>query len=172
MGLMDILQHYANPGAAGDPQAVPAHFDEVARSAPTDAVGGGVAEAFRSDRTPPFQQLVAQLFGRSSPQQRAGVLEHLLSSVAPGALAGLGGGAFAKMLGQGNAAAPQVSPAQAAQVTPEQVDQLAAQAQQHDPGVMEKIGAYYAAHPDLVKTLGTAALTVALASIAGRMRSK
>ena len=172
MGLMDILQHYANPGAAGDPQAVPAHFDEVARSAPPDAVGGGVAEAFRSDRTPPFQQLVAQLFGRSSPQQRAGVLEHLLSSVAPGALAGLGGGAFAKMLGQGNAAAPQVSPAQAAQVTPKQVDQLAAKAQQHDPGVMEKIGAYYAAHPDLVKTLGTAALTVALASIAGRMRSK
>ena len=172
MGLMDILQHYANPVTARDPQAVPAHFDEVARSAPTDAVGSGVAEAFRSDRTPPFQQLVAQLFGRSSPQQRAGVLEHLLSSVAPGALAGMGGGAFAKMLGQGNTAPPQVSPAQAAQVTPEQVDQLAAQAQQHDPGVMEKIGTYYAAHPDLVKTLGSAALTIALASIAGRMRSK
>ena len=172
MGLMDILQHYVNPGAAGDSQAASAHFDEVARSAPTDALGGGVAEAFRSDRTPPFQQLVAQMFGRSNPQQRAGVLEHLLSSVGPGALAGLGGGALAKILGQGNATKPQISPEQAAQVTPEQVDQLAAQAQQHDPGVMDKIGAYYAAHPDLVKTLGTAALTVALASIAGRMRSK
>jgi hypothetical protein len=76
------------------------------------------------------------------------------------------------MLGQGNAAPPQISPAQAAQVTPEQVSLLAAQAQQHDPGVMEKIGTYYAAHPDLVKTLGSVALTVALASIAGRMRSR
>ena len=177
MGLMDILQHYANPdannpGAAGDPQALPAHFDEVARSAPPEAIGSGVAEAFRSDRTAPFQQLVAQMFGRSNPQQRAGVLEHLLSSVGPGALAGLGGGVFTKMFGQNNGSAPQVSPAQAAQITPEQVDQLAAQAQQHDPGVMDKIGGYYAAHPDLVKTLGSAALAVTLASIAGHMRSR
>lgn len=172
MGLMDILQHYANPGATGDPHTAAAHFDEVARTAPGDAVGSGVAEAFRSDRTPPFGQMVAQLFGQSNPQQRAGVLNQLLSSVAPGVLAGLGGGAVAKILGQGIAAPSQVSPSQAAQVTPEQVDQLATQAHQHDPGVVEKIGGFYSAHPDLVKTLGSVALTVVLASIAGRMRSR
>lgn len=172
MGLMDILQQYANQGAAGDPRTVSAHFDEVARAAPPDAVGGGVAEAFRSDRTPPFGQIVAQLFGQSNPQQRAGVLNQLLSSVAPGMLGRLAGGVFAKMLGQGNAGAPQVSPSQAGQITPEQVEQVATHAEQHDSGVVDRIGEFYSAHPSLVKTLGSAALTIALASIAGRMRAQ
>ena len=175
MGLMDILQHYANPGATGDANAAPGHFDEVARSAPAEAVGNGVAEAFRSDSTPPFGQMVAQLFGQSNPQQRAGLLNQLLASVGPGVLASLGGGALAKMLGQGNSAgaAPvQVSPAQAQQLTPVQVDQLATQAHKHDPGVIDKVGGFYSAHPELVKTLGSAALAIALASIAGRMRSR
>ena len=175
MGLMDILQHYANPGATGDANAAPGHFDEVARSAPAEAVGNGVAEAFRSDSTPPFGQMVAQLFGQSNPQQRAGLLNKLLASVGPGVLASLGGGALAKMLGQGNSAgaAPvQVSPAQAQQLTPDQVDQLATQAHKHDPGVIDKVGGFYSAHPELVKTLGSAALAIALASIAGRMRSR
>ena len=170
MGLMDILQQYANRGAAADPNAV-SHFDEVARNVPADSVGNGVAEAFRSDQTPPFGQMVAQLFGQSDPQQRAGVLNQLLSSVGPGMLAGLGGGVLAKMLGQGGAGSAQVSPSQAAQITPEQVEQVATHAQQHDPSVVDRIGGFYSAHPGLVKTLGSAALTIALASIAGRMRS-
>jgi len=170
MGVMDILQHYTNPGA--DPQAAPAHFDEVVRNAPADAVGSGVAEAFRSDQTPAFGQMVSRMFGQSSPQQRAGVLNHLLPAVGPGVLAGLGGGALARLLGQRGSNAPaQVTPEIATQVTPEQVEQLATQAHQRDPGVVDKLGGFYSAHPDLVKTLGGAALTVALASIAGRMRS-
>jgi hypothetical protein len=34
-------------------------------------VGQGVADAFRSDQTPPFAQMMGRLFGQSSPQQRA-----------------------------------------------------------------------------------------------------
>jgi hypothetical protein len=170
MGVMDILQHYANPGA--DTQAAPAHFDEVVRNAPADAVGGGVAEAFRSDQTPAFGQMVSRMFGQSNPQQRAGVLNHLLPALGPGALAGLGGGALARLLGQRDNAPAQVTPELAAQVTPDQVEQLATHAQQRDPGVVDKLGGFYSAHPDLVKTLGGAALAVTLASIAGRMRSR
>ena len=171
MGLMDILQQYATQGAARDPQAASAHFDEVARTVPAETVGGGVAAALRSDQTPPFAQMVAQLFGQSNPQQRAGVLNQLLSSLGPGMLAGLGGGALAKMLGQGNAGNPQVTPTQATQITPEQVEQMATHAEQHDPSVVDRIGGFYSAHPSLVKTLGSAALAIALASIAGRMKS-
>jgi hypothetical protein len=84
----------------------------------------------------------------------------------------LGGGALARLLGQRNNAPAQVTPELAAQVTPDQVEQLATQAQQRDPGVVDKLGGFYSAHPDLVKTLGGAALAVTLASIAGRMRSR
>ena len=53
MGLMDILQQYANP-AGSNPDVAHQHFDEVARAAPPDIVGNGVADAFRADSTPPF----------------------------------------------------------------------------------------------------------------------
>src|SRR3982751_777180 len=121
MGLMDILQQYSSQGVAPDHNVASEHFDEVARSAPPQALGGGIAEALRSNQTPPFGQMVAQLFGQSNPQQRAGLLNQLLSSVGPGMLAGVGGGMLGKMLGQGNAGNAQVTPDQAAQLTPQQV---------------------------------------------------
>jgi hypothetical protein len=37
--------------------------------------------------------------------------------------------------------------------------------------VFDKLGSFYAQHPQLVKTLGSAAVTIALAKIANRMRS-
>ena len=171
MGLMDILQQYSSQGVAPDHNVAFEHFDEVARSAPPQALGGGIAEAFRSNQTPPFGQMVAQLFGQSNPQQRAGLLNQLLSSVGPGMLAGVGGGMLGKMLGQGNAGNAQVTPDQAAQLTPQQVEQVATHAEKHDPTVVDKVGGFYSAHPGLVKTLGSAALSIALASVAGRMRS-
>jgi len=171
MSLMDILQQYSTQAGARDQNVASQHFDEVARSAPPDALRGGVAEAFRSNQTPPFGQMVAQLFGQSNPQQRAGVLNQLLGSVGPGMLAGLGGGMLGKLLGQGNTGNVQVTPDQAAQVTPEQVEQVATHVEKHDPTVVDKIGGFYSEHPGLVKTLGSAALSIALASIAGRMRS-
>jgi hypothetical protein len=76
-----------------------------------------------------------------------------------------------KLLGQGNTGNVQVTPDQAAQVTPEQVEQVATHVEKHDPTVVDKIGGFYSEHPGLVKTLGSAALSIALASIAGRMRS-
>ncbi len=170
MSILDILKQYADPNPSNAATST-GHFDEVAPVADPQKIGDGLAAAFRSDQTPPFGDMVSELFGRSNPQQRAGVLNQLLSSLGPGVLAGLGGGALAKMLGQGNAGNPQVTPTQATQITPEQVEQVATHAEQHDPSVVDRIGGFYSAHPDLVKTLGSAALAIALASIAGRMRS-
>ena len=51
----------------------------------------------------------------------------------------------------------------AGQVTPAQVRDVAVAAQQGEPGIMDRIGNFYAEHPDLVKTLGAGALMVALA---------
>jgi hypothetical protein len=165
----NLLQQYLG-GAANVNQAQAAdHFDQVAQAAPRSAVAQGVTEALRSDQTPPFSQMVGQLFGNSDPNQRAGMLNQLIGGVSPGLLSSLAGGAFGSLLG-GNTAQPRVTPEQAAQMTPEQVQQIAASAEQDNPGIVERMGDFYAEHPTLVKTIGGAALAIALGRIAEGMR--
>ena len=50
-------------------------------------------------------------------------------------------------------------------MTPEQVQQIAEKAEQDNPGIMDRMGEFYAEHPQLVKGLGG----VALALVLGRM---
>jgi len=177
MGILDVLQQYRNATTAPDPSATPAHFDEVASAAPPGVFGQGVGDALRSDDTPPFGDMVSQLFGRSDPQQRAGVVNQLLRSLAPGVLASLGGGLLGRLGGPAQPVTPAVSqgvpptitPEQAAQLSPTEVRDIAAQAEKHDPSVFDRIGGFYAQHPQLVKTLGQAAMTIALAGVARRM---
>ena len=171
MGLMDILQQYTNPATINNPTAAGEHFEDVARAAPPAVVGQGVADALRADNTPPFDEMVGQMFGQSNPQQQAGVLNRLLSSIAPGVLSALGGGILGRMTAQAGSGVPQLTPQQASQITPAQVQEIANHAEQHDPSIVDKIGGFYADHPQVVKTLGSAALAIALASIANRMRA-
>jgi hypothetical protein len=169
MRLMDILQQYTNPTYAPIPDNTLQHFDQVADAAPTEVIGEGVGDAFRAESTPPFAEMVSRMFGQSNPQQRAGVLKQLLASIKPGLLATLGGGVLGRILGSSATGVPQLTPQQASQLTPEQVQQIALQAEQHDPTVLDKIGGFYAQHPQLVKTLGSAALAIALSGISRRM---
>jgi hypothetical protein len=46
------------------------------------------------------------------------------------------------------------------------VQQLAAHAEKADPSIIDKASSFYAEHPTLVKTLGGAALTIAMAKMA------
>jgi hypothetical protein len=150
----------------------PEHFQQVAQSAPAGVVSHGLAEAFRSDQTPPFGQMVAQLFAQGTPDQRAGMVQQLLGSLSPGALSALAGsgalGGLAAATGAGPAA---ISPQQASQLTSAQVEQIAAHAEQHNPSVIDAMSNFYAQHTGLVQTLGSAALTICLAKIATRMRA-
>jgi hypothetical protein len=66
---------------------------------------------------------------------------------------------------------PRITPQQASEVTPAEVQEIATKAEQHDPSVLDKVGGFYAEHPQLVKTLGSAALAIALAGISRRMRA-
>ncbi len=165
MGFMDILNQYV-----GQDQPTPAatqHFGEVAQQAPQAVVSSGLAEAFRSDQTPPFGEMVGHLFGNSNPQQRAGLLTQLVSGLGAGLLGGAAGGplgSLVRSLGAGST----VTTEQAATVTPEQVQQAATHAAQQNPGIVERVSDFYAQHPTLVQTLGSAALTVALAKMAQR----
>jgi hypothetical protein len=144
-------------------------FDQVASVAPRSTMAQGVAEALRSDQTPPFASMVSQLFDRSDSTQRAGMLNQLLRSIGPGVLASVAGGILGK-LGASQDAPAALTPEQAAAVTPQQVEQIAAAAEQEDPDIADRIGDFYAAHPTLVKTIGGAALAIVLGRVAQGMR--
>ena len=48
--------------------------------------------------------------------------------------------------------------------------EIATAAQKQDPSVLDRVGAYYAEHPLVVKVLGGAALAIALAQVANRLK--
>lgn len=165
--LNDVLQNYSGGQNQNSANAVE-HFDQVAQAAPHSVIAEGLAAAFRSDQTPAFGNLVGNLFGQSSGEQKAGILNQLLASVGPGVLAQLGGGALTGLLGR---AGQQITPDQAQTVSPEVVQQLATHAEKTDPSIVDRASAFYAQHSTLVKTLGGAALTIALAKVAERQRA-
>lgn len=157
-----LLQQYvggSGSGADADPAKAEEDFAQVAQHAPSLAVASGLSAAFRSEQTPPFAQLVSQLFGRSDPAQRVGLLNQLLTHVSPAMLTSLAG-SIGDFLHQG--AQPQLTAEQAEQITPAQVEEIAATAEQHNPAIVDRIGAFYAGHPELVKTLGGAALGIVM----------
>ncbi len=160
MGLMDILQQYAGGGTPAQGN-VADHFDQVAQQVPQQDLGNALGAAFRSEATPPFGQMVGNLFGQSNPQQQAGVLSQLVQSLGPGAMTGVAGGILGRIFGGGQAPSV-VTPQQASQLSPSDVGALAEHAQQQDPSITDRLGSFYAQHPTLVKTLGAVALSAVM----------
>lgn len=168
--LGGLLQQYLGGVQNPKPDQLNDDFDQVAQNAPPAAVGQGLSEAFRSDQTPPFAEMIGKLFGNANSQQQAGMLSQLISGLSPALLASVAGGLGGLLRGN-NGPTPAITPEQAAQLTPEQVQQIADRAEQQNPGIIDKMSDFYAEHPGLVKTIGSAALAIALAKIAEKMRS-
>lgn len=167
--LGNLLQQYVGGAIANNGKAAD-DFDQVAQNAPRASIAQGIASALRSDQTPPFPQMVSQLFGQGNPDQRAGMLNSLLGGAGGGLLGSVAGGALGKIFG-GNAPS-KVTPEQAAQVSPEQVQELAEKAQQQNPGIVDRMSDFYAEHPTLIKAAGGAALAVALGYMANNIRKQ
>jgi hypothetical protein len=173
-----MLQQYSGAGAQTAPAQVNDDFDRFAQAAPPSAVADGLSAAFRSEQTPPFPSMLSQLFGQSDGQQRAGILNTLIRTLGPTVVAqilarraGSGGGGIGDLLGglMGGGQA-EVTPEVARQIPSDAVEEMAQQAEKRDPSVVDMISNVYAQHPQLVKTLGAAALTIALAKIAQRQQ--
>ena len=163
-GAMGANQHQANDD-----------FDRVAQNAPHDVLARGLSGALRSDQTPPFPSMVSQMFGQSNPNQRAGMLNQLLATLGPAVLAQLASGRSGGLGGLGSIFGggrmpTQVTPEQASQVSPEEVRELAEKAEQENPGIVDRMGDFYAQNPTLVKAIGGAALAIALGHMAQNMR--
>ena len=154
MGLMDILNQVIAGGTASDQ-----HFDQVAQAVPGNVLAAGLAHAFRSDQTPAIGDMVGQLFGNSNGSQQAGMLNQILATLGPAAAASLAGGVLGKVLSPGSS---QITPAQASQLTPQQVNDVVEHAHQTNPGIADALAGFYAQHSGLIKTLGGAALAIAM----------
>jgi hypothetical protein len=168
MGFIDILEQYAGgspPAATADAHQ---HFDTVAASASRDSLGAGIAQALKSGGGS-FGDSISQLFGNSNGEQRAGILGQLLRTVGPAVLPSIAGGTLSRF-GQGGATTS-VSPEEANAVTPSQAGELANAAQQSDPSIIDKAGAFYAQHPTVVKVLGAATLAMAMNHMAKRTQA-
>ena len=166
--IANVLQNYSQgnrPAAA--PNDIEQHFGQVAQAAPQSALADGLSAMFRSSQTPPFSQMIGQLFSNSNGSQRASLLNTLLAS-------GAGAGILSQLAQSAGVTLPagttQVSPETAVQIPAEAVQQAAAHAEAHDPSIIDRVSEIYAQHPTLVKTLGAAALTMALSHLANRPR--
>lgn len=169
-----VLGQYIGAKAGQHSPQVEQDFDDVAGHAPHEHLKEGVSEAFRSDQTPPFGNMIAQLFSQGDAGQRTGMINHLLSALGPGAIAsvlggGAGGGPLSGLLNRASGQQQvQVTPEEAQQLNPDQVQELANRAEQENPGIIDHMSNFYANNPTLLKALGGAALAIALGKMAQR----
>lgn len=175
--LGGLLQQYTGANNNDQtPDTVHDDFDQFAQAAPQSTLASGLADVFRSNQTPPFGNMLGQLFGQSNGQQRASILNTLIAVAGPAVLSQVlnrqsnnmgGGGGLSGLLG-GLMGGQQttVTPEQAEQIPPEAVQEIAAQAEQRDPSIIDRMSDIYAQHPTLIKTLGAAALAVLMARVA------
>lgn len=160
MDFAKVLNRYANARRDRPPTGVEHDFDTVVKQVPPADFEDGLAEAFRADETPPFEEMVAELYGRSDPETRAGLLDNILPN--------LGGGLAEKL--RNMTAGGRVAPNRTTELDPQQVQEMAREARASNPNILERVSQFYAKHPDLVRNLGGIAMGIALNRMASRRR--
>lgn len=158
--LINIFNQYRDASATNPPPQTEQHYAQVAQQAPPDALAGGLSEAFRSNQTPPFSQMVSTLFNNSNGEQRAGILNQLISAIPAGALS-----AWPGLSREGR---PSVGSAQANQISPQTVREMAERAEQHDPSIVDRASNFYAQHPTLIQALGAGSLALIMSNLSRR----
>ncbi len=154
--LQALINQVSEKGNDPPPPEAQEQFQQIAQAAPSEALSEGLQDAFNSDKTPPFAQMIAQLFGQADGPQKDGILGALLG--------GLGGAAQQALAKAGI----NESPERATQLSTGQVEQIAQQAQDADPGIVGQMSKFYAENPVLVKSLGGLAMALVLGRMAGR----
>ena len=112
--------------------------------------------------TPSVPVLVANIFTKLQLAQRVRVLRRLLMPVGPMALAVLGGGAFAKFVGQARWSRMSISLEDTARLTSSQVFELVRYVEQSNPQALQQILVVLARDPGTMAAVGAtfAALVV------------
>ncbi len=147
-----------NPGYQhlGGEVMVHRDFDEVVRRAPRSELAVALAAAFRSRQTPAFSASLARLFARANTEQRAEMLNRVLT-IAPGAVRG----DLAPMFGKNR----DVRPEDTSDMPADTVRQATEVAVGKDPGLIDRMSEYLVQYPSLLKNLDIATLAVTMATI-------
>ena len=161
--FLNVIEQYSGASASSPPPNTHDDFSKVAQAAPQSHLAEGLAEAFRSDQTPAFPEMIGNLFRQSNGQQRAGILSQLLSSSGGSPLSALGE-RFSSLLKPGS----EITPQQAEQIPPEAVQQLAEHAQKNNPSILDQASNFYSQHPQLVQGLGAGALALIMSHMSKR----
>jgi len=165
--INEIVGRYTGGGGGAAPAPANPHEDycNIAEAAPQQVMADALSHTFQSDQTPNFSDMVSTMFRQSDPNQQAGLLNQLVGVLGPVALASV---PALRDLAGSEGGARTVTPAIASQVSAEQVGRLANRAQRADPSIVDQVSGFYAEHPDVVKALGGAAITIAIQYIARR----
>jgi hypothetical protein len=169
VGLLDdlsgVLKQYSGAGATNPGPAVAEHFDQVASAVPASTLAEGVAHALNTTSAGSgLGQTVSQTYAQGSGDQKAGILNTLVASVGTMTASKMLGSTAAQALNSGSPLSAQ----QAQQVSPNMVQQLADQAAQSDNSVVNRMSAFYAQHPSLVKGMGASAMALVMSKLANR----
>ena len=154
-----LLRQYAG-GSTADAAAAEQHYDQATQSLDQGSLSSAIGSMMRSSDTPSFGNMVGQIFRNGSGDQKASMLNTILAGAGPAVLSQLSH--LIPGLGTGST----ITAAQAESVPTEVVQQAAQHAEQHDPSVVDRMSSVFAAHPTLVKTLGSAAMIIALREMA------
>ena len=171
MGMLGGILQQAEGGQT--PPDLHQHMDNAAGAIPQNDLSGILSQVFNSSETPAFSQMLGGLFGQSNSGTQANVLNELLAAAGPAVLGSIMNRGGLSSLGGvlGGNAPRELSPEEAAQVPPEEVQELAKHVEQHNPSVVDRMSEIYAAHPTLIKTLGTGAMILALRKISQMQQS-
>jgi hypothetical protein len=174
MGLLDVLARYQSRPNPPPPNVLD-DFDRVSNELTADDLAPGLEDAFNDDDTPPFEEMVGQLYERSDDDMRAGLMNEIVNSLGGGqALAtGAAGGLFGGVLGdlirrrQGREA---ITARDMHNVPAREIERAAAAAKGQNPNIVQTISRFYARHPRLVQGLGQAAISILMSGMARRRR--
>ncbi|MFC7513677.1 hypothetical protein ACFQUU_01525 [Herbaspirillum sp. GCM10030257] len=162
-----LLQQYAAETGVRSVQKVEQDFVEVAQQVPSETLTHGLSEAIYSDQTPPFEQMVGESFERGDSRQRAGMLKELLDAAGPAAAQPLiDNGVLPATPDHIETTGGLVDSELAGRLQSSLVEQVAYEAAQEDPSVIDRMSSLYAEDPELGKTLGGVTLSVALGKMA------
>ena len=156
MGLLDTLTQIVN-AASQNSQPQQQQVEEL-QQAPADVLSQGLREAFDSKDTPSIGNLVGQMFGQSSTQQQAGLINQIIQALGPAAATALAGGVLQKVLKPGS---DQVEAADVAQLSADEVTSVVNEAQAQRPELSQQLSEFYSQHSGLIKALGGVALLAA-----------
>jgi len=167
MGILDNLGDLLKQVSSGNvPEAeVHAAYDQVAQKVPQGTLAEGLAHVFNSNETPPFEQMVAALFGNSSSDQKAGLINQILGALGPAGVRQVLGGAGSLGSLAGLLSGASVTPQQAEQVPPDALQVLAQYAAKQNPSIVDATAGFYAQHSTLVKAIGAGALALLMHKI-------